>query len=95
MTIVCSRCDGNHMRSECPTLGSAMAHPDTRTCTCHPDDAPVPCPRKFATHHCWRAAVYDETRAEMIALKNVDRNPNEQKLLNYLMRVERALDGTY
>lgn len=74
---------------------AAEAKPDTRTCCCHPDDAPIPCPRKFATHHCWRAAVYDETRKEMIALKNRDRNTQEQIMLEYLMRVERALDGTY
>jgi len=73
----------------------AEAKEDTRTCCCHPDDAPIPCPRKFATHHCWRAAVYQETRDGMIALKNRDRNPAEQFLLNYMMRVERALDGTY
>lgn len=73
----------------------AEAKEDTRTCSCHPDDAPVPCPRKFATHHCWRAAVYDETRAGIVKLKNLDRNTAEQLWLNYLMRVERALDGTY
>lgn len=72
------------------------AKEDTRTCTCHPDDdRPVPCPRKFAIHHCWRAAVYDETRVGIVALKNRDRNEAEQLWLNYLMRVERAIDGTY
>lgn len=78
-----------------PSSQAAEATPDTRTCTCHPDDAPVPCPRKFATHHCWRAAVYEETRAHIVKLKNVDRHPVEQEMLNYFMRVERALDGTY
>ena len=71
------------------------AKPDTRPCTCHPDDAPSPCPRKFATHHCWRAAVYEETRNAVVALKNRDRNTGEQATLDYLMRVERALDGTF
>lgn len=74
---------------------AAEAKPDTRTCSCHPDDAPVPCPRKFATHHCWRAAVYDETREAIVVLKNRDRDTREQLTLNYLMRVERALDGSY
>lgn len=74
---------------------AAEAKPDTRTCTCHPDDAPTPCPRKFATHHCWRAAVYEETRAGVVAIKNRDRSPEEQRFLDYLMRVERALEGTY
>ena len=74
---------------------AAEAKTDTRTCTCHPDDAPIPCPRKFATHHCWRAAVYEETRKAVIELKNRDTTVAEQKLLNYLKRVERALDGTY
>lgn len=74
---------------------AAEAKPDTRKCTCHPDDAPIPCPRKFATHHCWRAAVYNETREQLILFKNRDRTPEEQKALDFLMRVERALDGTY
>lgn len=74
---------------------AAEFKPDTRTCTCHPDDAPSPCPRKFATHHCWRAAVYDEARTAVIALKNRDRGPLEQALLNHMMRVERALEGTF
>lgn len=73
----------------------AEAKADTRKCTCHPDDAPVPCPRKFAAHHCWRAAVYDETRGHIVKLKNMDRNTVEQEMLDYFMRVERALDGTY
>jgi hypothetical protein len=74
---------------------AAPTKSDTRTCCCHPDDAPIPCPRKFATHHCWRAAVYDETRAAIIELKNRDQSQAEVKLLDYLKRVERALDGTY
>lgn len=102
MTIVCSLCDGQHMRSECPeddwipaSQRAARAAPDTRTCTCHPDDRPIPCPRKFATRHCWRAAVYHETRETVIAMKNRDRSPLEQEWLDYLMRVERAIDGTF
>lgn len=75
--------------------GTAEAQEDTRTCSCHPDDAPVPCQRKFATHHCWRAAVYGETRAAIIELKNRDQSTAEMKFLDYLKRVERALDGTY
>lgn len=70
--------------------GHAVEAP-LRACSCHPDDAPIPCPRKHATHHCWRAAVYDETRKMVIALKNRDRQPLEQALLDYLMRVERAV----
>lgn len=73
----------------------AEAQPDTRNCTCHPDDAPVPCTRKFATSHCWRAAVYTETREAIVSLRNRDRDRVEQEMLDYLMRVERALDGTY
>jgi hypothetical protein len=30
---------------------------DTRRCTCHPDEAPIPCPRKFALNECRDAAV--------------------------------------
>lgn len=71
------------------------AKADTRQCTCHPDDRPVPCTRKFATSHCWRAAVYEETKEGIIALKSRDRNKQEQRLLDHLMRVERALDGTF
>jgi hypothetical protein len=74
---------------------AAEAKPDTRTCTCHPDDRPDPCPRQFATSHCWRAAVYKDVRDGVIALKGRDRSTSEQEFLNHLMRVERALDGTF
>lgn len=76
-------------------IEAACPEQDDRKCTCHADDAPIPCPRKFATHHCWRAAVYQETREAIIELKNRDTSPVELKLLGYLKRVERALDGTY
>jgi hypothetical protein len=74
---------------------AAEAKPDTRTCTCHPDDAPIPCPRKFATHYCWRAAVYEQTRGMIVDLKNRDTSVFERHLLDYLKRVERALDGSF
>ena len=31
MTIECSRCGGNHIRSECPTLGSRPAMTDAQS----------------------------------------------------------------
>ena len=71
---------------------AAGAKPDTRECTCHPDDAPRPCPRKFAAHHCWKAAVYEEARKAIIELKNRDTTVMEQRFLNFLKRVERALE---
>jgi hypothetical protein len=74
---------------------AAEAKPDTRKCMCHPDDRPVPCPRQFATRHCWRAAVYEETRKAVIEIKNRDQSPAEMKFLDYLKRVERALDGSF
>lgn len=74
---------------------ASEAEEDTRACSCHPDDRPAPCTRKFATSHCWRAAVYEETFEAMIRLKNKDRNRGEEGLLNYLKRVERALDGSF
>jgi hypothetical protein len=74
---------------------AAEAKADTRTCTCHPDDRPNPCTRKFATSHCWRAAVYKETWDALIAIKSRDRSVEEERFLNYLKRVERALDGTF
>lgn len=64
---------------------------EPRACTCHPDDAPIPCERKHGATHCWRSAVYKETRLGIVELKNKDRNPAEQALLNYMMRVERAV----
>ena len=66
---------------------------DNRTCTCHPDDKPIPCPKKYATRECWRAAVYEETKRYVIGLKNRDRQPHENILLDYMKRVERALDN--
>lgn len=68
------------------------AKPDTRTCTCHPDDRPEPCERKFATRDCWRSAVLAETQRHIVQLKNRDRNPIEQEMLNYFMRVRTALE---
>lgn len=73
----------------------AEAKEDTRSCSCHPWDAPIPCPGKHATHHCWRAAVYEETRKAVVDMKNIDTSAAEQKWLSYLKRVERALEGTY
>jgi hypothetical protein len=70
----------------------AQAAVDTRTCTCFPGEGPVPCPRKFAYHDCWRAAVLKETQENIVALKNMDRNVHEQILLDYMMRVRTALD---
>lgn len=36
----------------------AVANPDPRACTCHPDDhPPVPCPKKYALTHCRVAAL--------------------------------------
>jgi len=76
------------------TITEAGQNVDTRTCTCHPSERPIPCPRKFAFRECWRAAVLDETQRHIIALKNRDRQPHEQALLDHLMRVRTALEGT-
>jgi hypothetical protein len=76
-------------------MAACEAKADTRACTCSPDDSPVPCQRKFTSSYCWRSAVYDETRAALIELKNRDRSPIEERFLDYLKRVERALDGAY
>lgn len=69
------------------------AAPDNRACTCHPDDAPIPCEHKFAASECWRAAVLAETKREIILIKNRDRSTQEQRILDYLMRVRRALES--
>lgn len=39
-------------------------------------------------------AVLEETQRYIVELKNRDRQPNEQKLLDYLMRVRDALEGS-
>lgn len=62
-----------------------------KVCSCHPDDRPEPCPRKQASSECWRAAVYEETNQAIIDLKGRDRSELEQKLLDYFMRVRRAV----
>jgi hypothetical protein len=74
------------------TTGCAEAKPDTRSCTCHPDERPSPCERKHAYHDCWKEAVRRETQATIVALKNRDRNRYEQLLLDYAMRVRTALE---
>lgn len=38
------------------TQGRTQSLPDTRSCTCHPDDAVTPCARKFASSECQSAA---------------------------------------
>ena len=47
-----------------------------RPCTCHPDDAPMLCQRKFATSECWdelkRQAA--EFQADLDRLRLLDRN---------------------
>ncbi len=73
-------------------MSDREAKADTRTCTCYPGEGPVPCPRKFALRDCWRAAVLDETQRSIVILKNRDRQPHEQGLLNYMMRVRTALE---
>ena len=65
---------------------------DTRTCTCFPGEGPEPCPRQHALRDCWRVAVLKETQENIVALKNRDRQPHEQVLLNYLMRVRNCLE---
>lgn len=63
-----------------------------RACTCYPGEGPWPCEGKHALRDCWRAAVIDETQKHIVALKNRDRQPHEQSLLDYLMRVRCALE---
>jgi hypothetical protein len=63
---------------------------DHRSCTCHPDDRPSPCQRRFAVSECWRSAVHAETMEAIVALKNRDMSMGEQDFLDYLKRVERA-----
>jgi hypothetical protein len=60
--------------------------------TCYPGEGPLPCPRKFALRDCWRSAVLDETQGHIVRLKNRDRRPDEELLLNYLKRVRCALE---
>jgi hypothetical protein len=71
---------------------TAESTTDTRTCTCYPGEGPDPCPRRFALRDCWRAVVREETQSYIVALKNRDRQPHEQALLDYLMRVRQCLD---
>jgi hypothetical protein len=65
---------------------------EPRGCTCYPGEGPVPCQRKHAYHECWRAAVLEETRAGIVQIKGRDRQPVEQALLDYMMRVRTALE---
>ena len=65
---------------------------DTRRCTCFPGEGPIPCTRQHALRQCWRVAVLAETQQNIVMLKNQDRNPGEQVLLDYLMRVRNCLE---
>ena len=61
-------------------------------CSCYPGEGPLPCPLKHALRDCWRAAVLDETQQHIVRLKNQDRHPSEELLLQYLKRVRCALE---
>jgi hypothetical protein len=65
---------------------------DNRACSCYPGEGPEPCTRKHALRECWRVAVLAETQEAIVELKNKDRRPVEQTVLEYLMRVRTALD---
>lgn len=71
---------------------TADAKLDTRTCACFPGEGPDPCTRQFALRDCWRVALLAETQGYIVALKNRDRQPHEQRLLDYLMRIRTALE---
>ena len=43
---------------------------DIRTCTCHPDDRPINCPRRFATSECIAAELKRETLFWLEVLAN-------------------------
>lgn len=64
-----------------------------RGCSCYPGEHPVPCPGKHALTECWRAAVLAETQEMIVELKGHDRQPHEQALLDYMMRVRTAIEG--
>jgi hypothetical protein len=63
-----------------------------RGCSCYPGERPEPCERKHAFRDCWRSAVLKETQQHIVALKNRDRSPVEQEMLNYFMRVRTAVE---
>ena len=65
---------------------------DTRSCSCYPGEGPQPCTKQHALRECWRVAVLAETQEAIVELKNKDRRPVEQTLLEYLMRVRTVLD---
>ena len=50
--------DGSLPRPAVPTTGSGVQTPEGVGCTCHPDEAPTPCPRKHAFRECVRAALH-------------------------------------
>ena len=82
----------DHRITDSDAEGMAQAANEARPCSCYPGERPVPCERKFASRDCWRSAVLKETQANIVALKNRDRQPHEQVLLDYLMRVRNCLE---
>lgn len=71
---------------------SQSANAGPHKCTCYPGEGPEPCTRQYALRDCWRVAVLDETQKLIVALKNRDRQPHEQALLDYCMRVRNVLE---
>lgn len=83
---------GHELEEKMIDIEQCEAKADTRTCSCYPGEGPIPCPKKHALRHCWRAAVLEETQQGIVELKNRDRQPHEQALLDYMMRVRNVLE---
>lgn len=49
-------------------MPEAAKSKDTRSCTCHPDEAPTPCRRKYASRDCKLADIAERIRyaADMV-----------------------------
>lgn len=73
-------------------LDNQAAEAKPRACSCYPGEGPLPCAQQHALRQCWQVAVRDETQKHIVRLKNRDRQPDEQSLLDYLMRVRCALE---
>jgi hypothetical protein len=68
-----------------PALRSSLSSPE-RPCTCHPDEAPVPCQHRFAYSECLAAADPSEAVRNALAETIFE---DHQDTRDFLMALER------
>lgn len=64
---------------------------DNRSCTCHPDEAPKPCQKRYALNEC-QAARIERLRAALRDISLMDKR-HEHDLFSATRVAQAALEG--